>query len=168
MKITLTELRRLVKNVIKEEIAKTKITENEVEIEDPEAAVKAMKKILSPSEIEFLKSEYKKLGEEGLADEIEDVRQLSEMEDSDTYGELSEKEYKLRNILNKIIKVGGVLSMLGIVPAAMFVSGTAGLGLGIASIVGLLFKDAAFWNKKGGIRRDGFEKSNKELDNNEF
>lgn len=168
MKITLTELRRLVKNVIKEEMAKTKITENEVEIEDPEVAVKVLKKALSPSEIEFLKSEYKKLGEDGLADEIEDVRQLSEMEDLDTYGELSEKEYKLRNILNKVIKVGGTLSMLGVLPAAMFVSGTAGLGLGIASIVGFLFKDAAFWNKKGGMHRDGIERSNDELENKEF
>lgn len=163
MKITLNELRRLVKNVIKEEMTKSRITENEVEIEDPEAAVKAMKKILSPEELAFLKSEYKKLGEEGLADEIEDVRQLSEMEDLDTYGELSEKEYKIRNILNKIIKVGGGLATLGILPAAMFVSGSAGLGLGIASIVGFLLKDAAFWNKKGGIHRDGIERSDEDL-----
>ena len=124
-----------------------------------EKAMEKLQKILSPSDIEFLKKEYSKLGKDGLADEVEEVMQLSEMEDLDTYGELTPKEKKLRSIINKIIGYSGVISTLGIVPAAM-ISGGAGLGFGIAALASFLLKDAAYWNKKGGIHRDAYEDEN--------
>jgi len=52
--------------------------------------------------------------------------------------------------------------MLATLPAAMFISGGLGVALGITSLVGLTFKDAAFW-KSGGHHykeQDKFEKDN--------
>ena len=164
MKITLTELRQLVKNVIKEEMAKVEKEgyskmkkeayskmkmEGEMEGEDEmskeEKAVEVLDRILKPSEIEFLKKQYKELGKSGFKDEVNALMNLNEEEEE----EMTEDEFKLRNIVNKIIKKGTVLSAIGIVPAAIFSGGTAAVGLGIATLVGTLLKDAAFWTKKG-------------------
>lgn len=164
MKITLNELRQLVKNVIKEEMSKVEMEgyskmkkeayskmKMEGEMEDgdemskEEKAIETLERILKPSEIEFLKKQYKELGKSGLKDEVNTLMNLNEEEED----EMSEDEFKLRNIVNKIIKKGAVLSTIGIVPAAMFVGGTAAVGLGIAALAGTLLKDAAFFNKKG-------------------
>jgi hypothetical protein len=159
MKITLNELKQLVKNVINEEMGKMKMEGEEMSKE--EKAMDVLQDILKPSEIEFLKKQYKMLGKSGLKDEVNSVIELSEMVEAD---ELSEDEFKLRNIINKIIKKGTVLSALGVVPAAMFVGGSAALGLGIASLAGMLLKDAAFWKKDGKIHRKGLEKSDAEME----
>jgi hypothetical protein len=126
-----------------------------------EKAVEIVKDILKPEEIEFLKSEFISKGKEDFKDEVEDV--MSDDGELSEDSEMSEKEYKLRHIINKIIKKGSVLAGLGIVPAAMFVSGGAGLALGITALVGLMFKDAAFWKKGGGHYYDENDKSDRSL-----
>lgn len=132
------------------------------EMEDKqEKAVEVLKDILKPSEIEFLKNEYEMLGKEGLADEVVDV--IEKDEEGELTEEMSEREYKLRNIINKIIKKGTAIAGLGIVPAAMFASGGLALGLGIASLAGVLLKDAAFWNSKGEINYKELNKSDDEM-----
>jgi hypothetical protein len=119
-------------------------------------AVNILTNILNPSEIDFLTDELSTLGKEGLKDEVNSVMDG----DGELSEEMDEKEYKIRHIINKIIKRGGGLAALGIVPAAMFVSGGAALGLGVAAIASLLLKDSAFWSKDG-IHRDELKKSDK-------
>ena len=81
---------------------------------------------------------------------------------------MSENERQVRAIIDRIINYSTVGSALGIVPAAMFVSGGVALGLGITSIVGLLLKDSAWWDtKKGGhaMHTKEMEKSRKDWHN---
>jgi hypothetical protein len=136
--------------------AKPYITESESDGE--KQAVNILTNILNPSEIDFLTDELSTLGKEGLKDEVNSAMDGNTELSED--GEMSDKEYKIRHIINKIIKRGGGLAALGIVPAAMFVSGGAALGLGVAAIASLLLKDSAFWSKDG-IHRDELKKSDK-------
>ena len=158
-KLVIENFNKLVNN----KLGSVKPLINEME-DKKEEAIDILKDILKPSEIDFLKKEYEMLGKEGLADEVVDV-----IENDDEVGELteemSEKEYKLRHIINKIIKGGVALAGLGIVPAAMFVSGGLAAGLGVASLAGMLFKDAAFWDSKGDIDYKELEKSDSEIGN---
>jgi hypothetical protein len=134
------------------------------EMSKEEKAVEKLKGLLSTSEIEFLKKEVDMLGKGNLAkkvkDEAEEIMNPSKMEESDTYGELSPKEKKIRSIINKVINSSAVISTLGIVPASMFSGGAAGVGFAVAAIASFLLKDAAYWNKKGGIHRDAWEEEN--------
>jgi len=132
--------------------AKPYINESEGEKE----AVNILTNILNPSEIDFLTDELSTLGKNGLKDEVNSVMNG----DGELSEEMDEKEYKIRHIINKIIKRGGGLAALGIVPAAMFAGGGVALGLGITAIAGLLLKDSAFWGKHG-IHRDELKKSDK-------
>jgi hypothetical protein len=134
--------------------AKPFITESEAEGE--KEAVNILTNILNPSEIDFLTDELSTLGKEGLKDEVNSVMNG----DGELSEEMDEKEYKIRHIINKIIKRGGGLAALGIVPAAMFAGGGVALGLGITAIASLLLKDSAFWGKHG-IHRDELKKSDK-------
>jgi hypothetical protein len=134
--------------------AKPYITESESDGE--KQAVNILTNILNPSEIDFLTDELSTLGKEGLKDEVNSVMDG----DGELSEEMDEKEYKIRHIINKIIKRGGGLAALGIVPASLFVSGGAGFGLGVAAIASLLLKDSAFWSKDG-IHRDELKKSDK-------
>ena len=56
---------------------------------------------------------------------------------------------KLRGILDKIVQNTTLIAALGIVPAAMFISGGAALAAGIISMLGVTLKDSAFF-KRGG------------------
>jgi hypothetical protein len=134
--------------------AKPYITESESDGE--KQAVNILTNILNPSEIDFLTDELSTLGKEGLKDEVNSVMDG----DGELSEEMDEKEYKIRHIINKIIKRGSGLAALGIVPAAMFAGGGVALGLGVAAIAGLLLKDSAFWSKDG-IHRDELKKSDK-------
>jgi hypothetical protein len=129
-----------------------------------EKVVEVLKDILKPSEIEFLKKEYQNLGKKEFKNEVEYVMSADEDGELSEEKEMSEKEYKLRDIINKIIKKAGVLSMLGIVPTAMFVGGGAALGLGVTALVSYLLKDSAFWDfKTGGIHDKERERSDDEM-----
>ena len=62
---------------------------------------------------------------------------------------MSQREIKLRKILDKIITKGAIASLVGIIPAAMAGAPFLALGLGIAAMVGHDTKDAAWWAKGG-------------------
>jgi hypothetical protein len=62
---------------------------------------------------------------------------------------MSQKEIKLRQILDKIINKGSLGSLAGVLPAAMSGHPGLALGLGVAAMVGAFSKDAAWW-KSGG------------------
>ena len=146
IRLTENDLTRIVKRVIKEE--------EMAQEEKVEAAKEAISDILNPSEIEFLKQKFQEDGKEGFKDEVvaavKDVKgaESGELSEEDM-GNMSEDEYKLRSIVHKIIKKGSVLAMAGVVPAMMFVGGPAAIGLGIAALLGMTLKDAAFY-KRGG------------------
>lgn len=146
IKLTESDLARIVKRVIREEKSTEESKKNK--------AKEALHKILKPSEIEFLKQKLEDEGKQGFKDEV--VAAVKDIE-SDKKGELSEEdksdmsedEFKLRSIVNKIIKKGTVIAGLGIVPAAMFLGGPAAIAMGITALLGVIFKDAAF-AKRGG------------------
>lgn len=147
MKLTERDISRIVRRVIKEE--------NEAgESNKTEMAKEALKDILKPSELRFLQQKFQEEGKEGFKDEVvaavEDVKasENGELSEEDMGG-MSDDEFKLRSIIHKIINNGSVLALAGILPAAMMGAPAAAVGLGIASLVGMTLKDAAFW-KRGG------------------
>jgi hypothetical protein len=113
--------------------------------------------------------EFADYPEEGLESKIENaIESKSEMNEDDSdfeseYG-MSEEEFKMRNIVDKIIGNTSVLSMLGIVPAAMMSGGGAAVAAGVTALVAYLLKDAAWYNKKdtsgqmpgSGVRQGGY------------
>jgi|688.fasta_scaffold439149_2 hypothetical protein len=156
VRLTESDLIKLVKRVVKE-------SEGGEMDSKKEKAIEVIQDILKPSEIEFLKKEFKNLGKEGFKDEVEYVMSVDESGELGEEEEMSEKEYKLRHIIDKIITKGGVLSMLGVVPAAMFVSGGAAAALGVTALVAFLFKDAAFWDSKGDVHHKERNRSHREM-----
>ena len=146
IKLTESDLARIVKRVIREE--------ESAKEEKVEMAKEVISDILKPSEIEFLKQKFEEEGKEGFKDEVvaavKDVESVNNGELSeDDMGNMSEDEYKMRSIIHKIMQRAPVIAGLGIVPAAMFLGAPAAVGLGVASLLGMIFKDAALW-KIGG------------------
>ena len=146
IRLTESDLTRIVKRVIREE--------ETTKEEKTEEAKELLNDILKPSEIEFLKQKFEEEGKEGFKDEvvvaIEDVKSAEdgELSEEDTE-DMSDDEYKLRSIIHKIMERGTGLAALGILPAAMMGAPAVAGGLGIAALVGMISKDAAFW-KRGG------------------
>ncbi len=135
---------------------------------DKEQGAEEIKSVLSDDELKFLSQVISQEGEAGLENKIENaIETKSEVneEDSDFESEygMSEDEFKIRNIVDKIIEKTSVLSMLGIVPAAMLSGGAAAVAAGVTGLVAYLLKDAAWYNKKdtsgqmpgSGIRQGG-------------
>jgi len=120
---------------------------------DKEQGAEEIKSVLSDEELQFLNQVMSQEGEEGLESKIENaIESKSEMNEDDSdfeseYG-MSEEEFKMRNIVDKIIGNTSVLSMLGIVPAAMMSGGGAAVAAGVTALVAYLLKDAAWYNKK--------------------
>ena len=91
-----------------------------------------------------------------LFNEIETYSKQSE------YG-MSEDEYKMRNIVDKLIEKTSVLSMLGIVPAMMLSGGGAAVAAGVTALLSYMLRDAAWYKKKdysgqtpgSGLKGDG-------------
>ena len=67
--------------------------------------------------------------------------------------EMSDQEFRIRSIIDKIITRIGPVAGLAIVPAAMFISGGVALGLGITAVAAVYLKDAA-WYKSSGYDRN--------------
>lgn len=67
--------------------------------------------------------------------------------------EMSDQEFKVRSIIDKIITRVGPVAGLAIVPAAMFISGGVALALGITAVAAVYLKDAA-WYKSSGYDRN--------------
>ena len=63
--------------------------------------------------------------------------------------EMSDQEFRIRSIIDKIITRIGPVAGLAIVPAAMFISGGVALGLGITAVAAGILKDAAWYKSSG-------------------
>jgi hypothetical protein len=115
---------------------------------------KVATEMLSPEEQEFLKNYIEMNGEKHLMSlvkhEIHGMKSEVSEEDENISGtEMSDKEYNVRTILDKIINRVGGLAMIGTVPAAMFISGGVGAALGVTALAAMTLKDSAWWGKKG-------------------
>ena len=135
---------------------------------DKEKGAEEIKSVLSDDELQFLSQVVSQEGEGALENKIENaIESKTEMNEEDSefeseYG-MSEDEFKMRSIVDKIIGNTSVLSMLGIVPAAMMSGGAAAVAAGVTALVTFLLKDAAWYNKKdtsgqmpgSGIRQGG-------------
>lgn len=126
-------------------------------IEVGEKAAKEIEKELSPEERKILTDFYKKEGKEKVLDVIKQTTEgvnegiLTTDEEIPEEGEfgMSKLEIQARSILDRIIKKGTVLSILGVLPAAMTVGAPLAVGLGAAALAGCLFKDAAWFKSSG-------------------
>ena len=123
--------------------------------------------MLSPEEQDMLKDYIQMHGSKGIVHMVK-----SELDDSghgefmemDENAPMSDDEFKVRTIIDKIINKVGVVGVLGAVPAAMFISGGVGLALGVTGLVAMTLKDAAWWGNKGGqhIHHKEADKSRKD------
>ena len=119
---------------------------------DMEQAAEEVESVLSNDELQFLAGIMGQEGKEGLENKIENaVESKSDMNEEDSefeseYG-MSEDEFKMRDIVDKIIGKTSVLSMLGIVPAMMLSGGGAAVAAGVAGILGYILRDAAWYKK---------------------
>ena len=132
-----------------------------------EQGAKEIHSVLSDKELQFLSNILNQEGEEGLESKIETAidakSEVNEGEDFESEYGMSEDEFKMRNIVDKLLEKTSVLSMLGIVPAAMLSGGGAAVAAGVAALVSYLLKDAAWYQKKdtsgqmpgSGIRQGG-------------
>jgi hypothetical protein len=132
-----------------------------------EQGAKEIQSVLSDKELQFLSNILNQEGEEGLESKIETAidakSEVNEGEDFESEYGMSEDEFKMRNIVDKLLEKTSVLSMLGIVPAAMLSGGGAAVAAGVAALVSYLLKDAAWYQKKdtsgqmpgSGIRQGG-------------
>jgi len=163
IRLTESDLTRIVRRVIKENeeewIDQSQDMEGESDFSRMELEKKALKQaekavnILSDDEKDFLitylnsvdASDFQDL----VIDEIENmgVGAITE-EEKDDLG-MSEDEYQVRKIIDKVISRVTVISMLSVVPAAMFISGGVAVALGVTSLATMLLKDVAWWNPKG-------------------
>lgn len=108
---------------------------------------------LTPEEIDALTSSLIDMGKFDFKDKVAQIASgessndmSSEMMEGDDE-EMGDKEFKLRSAIDKIINKAGIISTLGIVPAAMFAGGGAGVAVGVTALTMLLLKDAAWWKK---------------------
>jgi hypothetical protein len=132
-----------------------------------EQGAKEIHSVLSDEELQFLSNIMNQEGEDGLENKIETAieakSEVNEGEDFESEYGMSEDEFKMRDIVDKLLEKTSVLSMLGIVPAAMLSGGGAAVAAGVAALVSYLLKDAAWYQKKdtsgqmpgSGIRQGG-------------
>jgi hypothetical protein len=167
IRLTERDLTRLVKRIIKENEESWSDDSFDMEGDsdfskmDLETAKEELKNTISPSDIKFLNDLMRREGKDELEDMLintlsqiegdteDDFEQVNMLEDFEKKYGMSEKEMKLRGILDKIVQNTSLIAALGIVPAAMFISGGAALAAGIISMLGVTLKDSAFF-KRGG------------------
>lgn len=119
---------------------------------DMEQAAEEVESVLSNDELQFLADLMSQEGKESLENKIENAieskSEMNEGEDFESEYGMSEDEFKIRDIVDKIIEKTSVLGMLGIVPAAMLSGGAAAVAAGVVGILGYILKDAAWYRKR--------------------
>jgi hypothetical protein len=161
IRLTESDLVKLVKRVIKEEEEQQVISQVENNPTASDAAESV--EMLSPEEQEYLanfiqsnpdgfkklvQNELKSQNGEELTEEDEDYEEEMPKKKSfeDEYG-MSRKEFDVRKLIHKIIGYTAVGAGLAIAPAAALISGGVAFGLGVTALAGYLLKDAAFYQK---------------------
>lgn len=166
IRLTESDLTRLIKKIVKEseenyyddiekesdfsKMSKEKTEKkvlNQVENETEE---------LNDDEKEIIK-DYLKSAEKSeflniLKDQIKNNKNgqsLDEEDDDDDNLGMSEDEYNVRKIIDKVLRRVPVIATLSAVPAAMFLGGGIAAALGVTGLATLLLKDVAWWRPKG-------------------
>ena len=175
IRLTESDLTRIVKRVIKEDEEQRVAVQLE-KIPQAKEASENVEEVLSPEEQEYLKDYIEKnkkqfleivkdrveiakqkeesYGEYSEAEEEDEEEYEGEVEEPDYEGEfqkevgMSRQEFDVRKLIDKVIGYGGVISGLGIVPAAMAIGGGAAAALGLSGIALYMLKDAA-WYQRG-------------------
>jgi len=175
VRLTESELVRMVRKIVKENeeewIDTASDMEGESDYGDMHVEEKAMNDVaditssLSHSEKHLLKNYLKNVDPEDFKDMVRDEIEASEEmgaiteEDADDIG-MSDEEFHIRKIIDKIIGKVGVGTTLGIIPAMMFVSGGMAVGLGLTALAAHLLRDAAWYKKedsKGAMPGSGIK-----------
>ena len=167
IRLTERDLTRLVKRIIKENEESWSDDSFDMEGDsdfskmDLEKAKEELKNTISPSDIKFLNDLMRREGKDELEDMLintlsqiegdneDDFEEVNMLEDFEKKYGMSEKEMKLRGILDKIVQNTSLIAALGIVPAAMFIGGGTALVAGIISMLGVTLKDSAFFKRSG-------------------
>lgn len=160
IRLTESELVKLVKKVIKEEEEQEAISqiENNPTASDAAESVES----LSQEEQEYLanfikrnpdgfkklvQKELKSQQSNKLTEEDDDEKEMPMKKSfEDEYG-MSRKEFDIRKLIQKIVGYTAVGAGLATLPAAALISGGVAAGLGVTALVGYLLKDAAFYQK---------------------
>ncbi len=152
IRLTESDLARIVRRVIKENeeewISQSEDMESDIDFKkiEIEKRSKEATKRLSSDEKDILKDFIESEGIEALQDMIKDSLEGVLTEEDEE--EMSDNEYKIRSILDKIITYSSVGAGLAIVPAAMFISGGIAAALGIYALAAVTLKDAAWFKRK--------------------
>jgi hypothetical protein len=102
---------------------------------------------LSSEEQDMLRDFIESNGIKSLQSMIKDSLESVLTEDDEE--EMGDTEYKIRNILDKIIAYSSVGAGLAVIPAAMFISGGIAAALGVYALASNTLRDAAWFKRKG-------------------
>ena len=154
VRLTEKDLSRIVRRVIRENeeewIDQSMDMEGESDFSkmDLKQSAKNATRKLTDEEKDILRDFIENNGMEEFQNIIEDQLESVISED-----EMSDNEYRVREIIDKIIGYSSVISGLAIVPAAMAIGAGAALALGVYSLASNTLRDAA-WFKRGGKFKD--------------
>lgn len=84
-----------------------------------------------------------------VQDEINNLSMGPITEDEKEDLGMSNDEYQVRKIIDKVIRGTSAVAGLAVLPAAMFVGGGVAIALGVTALATMLLKDVAWWSPKG-------------------
>jgi len=153
IRLTESDLARIVRRVIKENeeewISQSEDMESDVDVSkmELEQSSKKATERLSSEEQDMLRDFIESNGIKSLQSMIKDSLESVLTEDDEE--EMGDTEYKIRNILDKIITYSSVGAGLAVIPAAMFISGGIAAALGVYALASNTLRDAAWFKRKG-------------------
>ena len=163
IRLTENDLARIVRRIIKENEEDWIASSEDMDFESDYSKIELEKKIfedaedatnsLSEEEMEILYDFLSTVDAEdflGLVkDEIKNLGMGPITEDEKEDLGMSDEEYQVRTIIDKVIRGTSGIAALGILPAAMFIGGGVAVALGVTAMATMLLKDVAWWRPKG-------------------
>jgi hypothetical protein len=163
IRLTENDLARIVRRIIKENEEDWIASSEDMDFESDYSKIELEKKIfedaedatnsLSEEEMEILYDFLSTVDAEdflGLVkDEIKNLGMGAITEDEKEDSGMSDEEYQVRTIIDKVIRKTSGIAALGILPAAMFIGGGVAVALGVTAMATMLLKDVAWWRPKG-------------------
>jgi hypothetical protein len=163
IRLTENDLARIVRRVIKENEEDWIASSEEMDVESDYSKVELEKMVLSQAEdatnslseeeMEILNDFLSTVDAEDflelVEDEIKNLGMGSITEDEKEDLGMSDEEYQVRAIIDKVIRGTSGIAALGILPAAMFIGGGVAVALGVTAMATMLLKDVAWWRPKG-------------------
>lgn len=163
IRLTENDLSRIVRRVIKENEEDWISSSSEMDLESDYSKVELEKMALeqaedstnslSKEEMEILNNFINSVSPEEFTELIEDeinnlgLGPITEDEKEDLG--MSDEEYQVRTIIDKVIRGTAAVAGLAIVPAAMFVGAGVAVALGVTAMATMLLKDVAWWRPQG-------------------